>query len=107
MILECLTELKHYNNDKYAHEIMEDATSSVVDDLTNTSTGYYKVVGDTVYMDENEDNLTNVEDAEANIVISISGNKLTVKEMNGDGMEDALEMFEEAGMDLPWKFEKQ
>ncbi len=21
MILECLTELKHYNNDKYAHEI--------------------------------------------------------------------------------------
>ena len=32
---------------------------------------------------------------------------MTIKEMNGDGMEDAFESLEEVGMDLPWKLSKQ
>lgn len=94
--------------EEYAADTMEQATAGTVENFNQTTAeGYFKLVDNTMYMDEEKENLENVDDAEEYMIITLTATELTVTELGGDNAETAVEMFEMMGLDLPWKFKKQ
>lgn len=66
--------------------------------------GYYKYDDGKLYFATDEDEL---EDKDRYMTVSLDDDELTVKKIVGDGIEDMSEDLEEAGIELPWTFEKQ
>lgn len=90
---------------EYVDENMETAMDGALDQITNTSTMYYKLDEEAgvIYTAETEEEL---EEKAEGFEYKLDGNKLTITKVLEDG-EVAENPLEEYGLALPWVFNKK
>ena len=90
---------------EYVDENMETAMDDALDQITNTSTMYYKLDEEAgvIYTAETEEEL---EEKAEGFEYKLEGNKLTIVKVIEDG-EIAENPLEQYGLALPWVFKKQ
>lgn len=90
---------------EYVDENMETAMDDALDQITNTSTMYYKLDEEAgvIYTAETEEEL---EEKAEGFEYKLDGNKLTIVNVLEDG-EIAENPLEQYGLALPWVFKKQ
>lgn len=69
--------------------------------------GYYKFEDGKIYLAEDEDDLADLDDADAVLTVTVTSSKLTITEIEGEYDELAAMMPDYDSSKLPWKLEKQ
>lgn len=67
---------------------------------------YFKVEDDKIYIAEDEDDLEDVDDADASMEFQLKGSKLTIKDIEGDIDEYIEEILDIGDCDFPWTFKE-
>lgn len=69
--------------------------------------GYYKYEDGKIYLAEDEDDLADLDDADAVLTVTVTSDKLTITEIEGEYDELAAMMPDYDSSKLPWRLEKQ
>ncbi len=93
--------------EEYASSTMEEATANAVQGFNQTSSGYYKLVNSKVYMDEDQEDLEDVTNAEESMTVTITETTLKITELGGKDSDFAADVFELIGLDLPWELQRK